>query len=78
VTAAEAEVGYYQGEGLQLEDALREQVLLSLPLKVVCREECKGLCPHCRGNLNQRQCSCERTVEDPRWAALKEVRSKLN
>jgi len=78
VTAAEGEVGYYQGEGLQLEDALREQVLLSLPLKVVCREECKGLCPHCGGNLNQQKCSCERTVEDPRWAALKEVRSKLN
>jgi uncharacterized protein len=77
VTAAEAEVGYYQGEGLQLEEALREQVLLSLPLKVVCREDCKGLCPHCGANLNQQQCSCESTVEDPRWAALEGLRSKL-
>jgi uncharacterized protein len=48
-----------------------------LPLKVTCREECKGLCPHCGKNLNQEQCSCSVTVEDPRWAALKEVRSKL-
>jgi len=78
VTDAEAEIGYYQGEGILLEDVLREQVLLALPLKVTCREDCKGLCPHCGRNLNQEQCSCEVPVEDPRWAALKEVRSRLN
>lgn len=77
VTAAEAEIGYYQGEGLLLEDALREQVLLDLPLKVMCREDCKGLCPHCGANLNENQCSCEEPLEDPRWSALKELRSKL-
>ena len=77
VTAAEAEIGYYQGDGLQLEDVLREQVLLALPLKVVCRQDCKGLCPQCGKNLNQEQCSCSITLEDPRWAALKEVRAKL-
>ncbi len=77
VTDAEAEIGYYQGEGLLLEDVLREQVLLALPLKVTCREDCKGLCPQCGKNLNQDQCSCTVAVEDPRWAALKEVRSKL-
>ena len=77
VTDAEAEIGYYQGEGLQLEDVLREQVLLALPLKVTCRESCKGLCPQCGKNLNQEQCSCSIEVEDPRWAALKEVRSRL-
>jgi uncharacterized protein len=78
VTAAEAEVSYYQGEGLLLEDALREQVLLCVPLKVICREDCKGLCPHCGANLNQGQCSCTEPVRDPRWAALQEIRSKLN
>jgi DUF177 domain-containing protein len=77
VTDAEAEIGYYQGEGLLLEDVLREQVLLALPLKVTCGEECKGLCPQCGKNLNQEQCSCSTAVEDPRWAALKEVRSRL-
>lgn len=77
VTDAEAEIGYYQGEGLQLEDVLREQVLLALPLKVTCREDCKGLCPQCGKNLNQERCSCSIEVEDPRWAALKEVRSRL-
>jgi uncharacterized protein len=77
VTAAEAEIGYYQGDGLLLEDVLREQVLLALPLKVTCREDCKGLCPQCGKNLNQEQCSCSAQVEDPRWAALKEVRERL-
>lgn len=77
VTSAEAEVGYYQGEGLLLEDTLREQVLLCVPLKAICREDCKGLCPHCGANLNQQQCSCAETLADPRWAALKEIRSKL-
>jgi uncharacterized protein len=77
VTDAEAEIGYYQGEGLLLEDVLREQVLLALPLKITCRDDCKGLCPQCGKNLNQEQCSCSTDVEDPRWAALKEVRSRL-
>jgi len=78
VTDAEAEIGYYEGEGLLLEDTLREQVLLALPLKTVCREDCKGLCPICGKNLNEVQCSCEDRLEDPRWAALKEIRTKLN
>ena len=77
VTDAEAEIGYYQGEGLLLEDVLREQVLLALPLKVTCREDCKGLCPHCGKNLNQDQCSCAVPLEDPRWSALKEIRDRL-
>jgi len=78
VTDAEAEIGYYEGEGLLLEDTLREQVLLAVPLKTVCRENCKGLCPHCGKNLNEAACSCADQVEDPRWAALKEIRSKLD
>ena len=77
VTDAEAEIGYYQGEGILLEDVLREQLLLALPLKVTCREDCNGLCPQCGKNLNQEQCSCSIEVEDPRWAALKDVRSRL-
>jgi DUF177 domain-containing protein len=77
VTDAEAEIGYYQGAGILLEDVLREQVLLALPLKVTCSEDCRGLCLHCGKNLNQEQCSCTVPMEDPRWAALREIRSKL-
>src|ERR1700682_1500442 len=77
VTDAEAEIGYYQGDGLLLEDVLREQVLLALPLKVTCHEDCKGLCLHCGKNLNEGQCGCTTVIEDPRWTALREVRSKF-
>jgi uncharacterized protein len=77
VTDAEAEISYYEGEGILLDDVVREQVLLAAPLKVTCRDDCKGLCPHCGTNLNQEQCSCATAQEEPRWAALKEIRSKL-
>ena len=77
VTDAEAEIGYYRGKGLLLEDTLREQVLLAVPLKTVCREECKGLCPQCGRNLNEAACSCAPPTGDPRWSALKEIRDKL-
>ena len=78
VTTAEAEVSYYQGEGLQLEDVLQEQLLLALPLKAICRDDCKGLCPHCGKNLNAEPCACAEPVEDPRWSALKDIRGKLD
>ena len=77
VTDAEAEISYYEGEGLPLDEVVREQVLLAVPLKVTCREDCKGLCPHCGTNLNEGQCSCTIAMEDPRWTALREIRSKL-
>lgn len=77
VTDAEAEIGYYRGDGILLEDVLREQVLLALPVKITCRTDCKGLCPLCGKNLNQEQCSCSVPAEDPRWEALKEIRSRL-
>ena len=63
---------------LQLEDVLREQVLLAVPLKVVCRDDCKGLCPSCGVNRNAESCSCAPPLGDPRWSALKDIREKLD
>jgi uncharacterized protein len=77
VTQAEAEIGYYQGDGIDLKDVMREQILLAVPMKVVCREECKGLCPQCGHNLNQGECKCAQPVGDARWAALKSLKEKL-
>ncbi|MBV8207339.1 MAG: DUF177 domain-containing protein [Acidobacteria bacterium] len=68
---AETEISYYEGEGVLLEDVLREQVLLALPIRTVCREDCKGLCPKCGANRNGAECQCGDTGEDQRWAALK-------
>ena len=78
VTQAEAEIGYYTGDGVLLEDILREQLLLEVPIKVVCREECKGLCPHCGQNRNLGSCNCVVQADDPRWDALRGLRDKLN
>ena len=77
VTQAEAEIGYYDGEGIDLKDILREQILLWVPMKVVCREDCKGLCPQCGQNLNQGECHCPGAVGDARWDALKGLKEKL-
>jgi len=77
ICAADTEIGYYQGEGMLLEDVLKEQVLLALPAKVVCREDCKGLCPHCGKNLNLESCNCGSEFTDSRWAALTGLRDKL-
>jgi uncharacterized protein len=77
VAGTEAEISYYEGEGLLLEDVLREQVLLAVPLKAICRQDCKGLCPQCGANLNLAKCSCSEPPDDPRWSALKDLRSKL-
>jgi uncharacterized protein len=77
ISEADTEIGYYQGEGLLLEDVLREQVLLASPVKLICREDCKGLCPHCGTNLNLATCNCQQESGDPRWAALSELKNKL-
>ncbi len=58
---------------LELSDALREAVLLELPIKSVCREDCQGLCPHCGANRNLEPCDCDLTPRDPRWGALREL-----
>ena len=76
ISEADTEIGYYEGDGLLLEDVLREQVLLATPVKLVCRDDCKGLCPQCGTNLNVEACNCQQPG-DPRWAALSELRNKL-
>jgi uncharacterized protein len=73
ITTDETEIGYYQKSGLVLEDVLREQVLLSLPARTLCRQDCKGLCPRCGRNLNSEECTCDAAVVDPRWSALSDL-----
>jgi uncharacterized protein len=77
ISRAETEIGYYQGDGMLLEDVLKEQILLALPVKQVCRTNCKGLCPQCGKNLNVESCDCVTRMPDPRWSALEDIRKKL-
>jgi DUF177 domain-containing protein len=77
ISAPETEIGYYQKDSLALEDVLREQVLLSLPVRTLCKPDCKGLCPRCGANRNNQPCSCEAVPVDPRWEALGGLRSRI-
>jgi len=77
ITAPETEIGYYQKDSLSLEDVLREQVLLSLPVRTLCKPDCKGLCPRCGENRNSQSCHCEEGPGDPRWEALSGLRSRI-
>jgi uncharacterized protein len=70
---SEAEMGFYEGDGIALEDVLREYVLLALPMQRVCSEFCKGICPVCGQNRNQKECGCHAEAVDDRWEALKNI-----
>jgi len=67
----ELEVGFFPGDGVNLADVVREQVLLSVPMKIVCRPDCRGLCPVCGVNRNDRECGCSLQHEDSPFAFLK-------
>jgi uncharacterized protein len=70
----DTEIGFFEGRGLFLADVLAEQVLLTIPMKVICRSDCRGLCPHCGANLNHEECRCESHAADPRLAPLARLR----
>jgi uncharacterized protein len=67
------ETSYYRDDQIDLSELLREQFYLALPMKPLCRDDCRGLCPECGINLNAGTCTCAPTWEDPRLAALKEL-----
>jgi uncharacterized protein len=77
ITEDETEIGYYEESGLLLEDAVREQVLLTLPGRTLCQEDCKGLCPHCGANRNLTSCECAEKVVDPRLAPLAAIAAAI-
>jgi uncharacterized protein len=70
------DLDYYGDDGIDLQQLLGEQILLTLPMKPLCRPDCKGLCPQCGINLNDEECSCAPDV-DPRLASLGAIRDKL-
>ena len=71
ISEAETEVGFYEGGGLELADVVREQVLMGLPMRAVCRDDCRGICPVCGANRNLESCGCRPEFSDPRWDALR-------
>ena len=64
-------ITFYRDEQIDLDELLREQFYLTLPMKPLCSEACKGICPQCGTNRNTAPCDCSPQWEDPRMAGLK-------
>jgi uncharacterized protein len=76
LTAQELETSYYRGDFIDLAPMICEQIVLQVPMRILCTDDCKGLCPHCGINLNTGSCVCRSDVIDDRLAVLKKIRIK--
>ena len=74
LSAQELDVDFYRGETVDLEAIIREQIILMVPLKPLCREDCLGLCPTCGANLNRESCSCQAAKSDSPFAQLAKLK----
>ena len=74
LTEAEMSVAVFDGKALDVDEIVKEQVVLAVPTRMLCREDCKGICPECGVDRNTGECSCVTNDIDPRWAALKNLK----
>ncbi|HUP60124.1 MAG TPA: DUF177 domain-containing protein [Thermoanaerobaculia bacterium] len=74
----ELDVEFYSERAIPLRDLALEQIQLSIPMKPLCDESCLGLCPACGASRSREQCSCEASIVDDRWDALKGIREELS
>jgi uncharacterized protein len=74
VAEDDLDTSYYRDDQIDLNELLREQFYLALPMKPLCRPECVGLCPQCGTNLNTGTCQCTTEWVDPRLAPLRELK----
>ena len=72
--ADDLDVGYVYDGTIDLQEVVREQVILALPEQVFCSKNCQGLCPKCGSNRNLIDCKCIEAEVDPRWSALKSLK----
>jgi uncharacterized protein len=69
----ELDLAVFDGEGIELDDLVREEIVLAMPGHTLCREDCQGLCPNCGTDLNETSCECAATRIDSRWEKLKDL-----
>ena len=74
LTEAEMAVAVFDGEALDVDEIVKEQILLAVPTRMLCREDCEGICPQCGVDRNTGECNCETKEIDPRWAVLKNLK----
>lgn len=76
LTSEDMDMEYYDDETIDLDPIILEQIVLQIPIRVVCRETCKGLCPQCGTNLNTSSCTCSDRMTDERLSVLKNLKLK--
>jgi uncharacterized protein len=76
LNAADLDFAYYEGDVIDLDTVILEQILLQIPIKPLCAESCRGLCPHCGINRNKTSCDCRGEVLDERLAVLKQFKGQ--
>jgi len=76
VSRDEINIGFYSNDELDITQVIREQLILNLPMKALCDETCKGLCPVCGADMNLQRCECRYESVDPRLKSLKKLLSK--
>jgi uncharacterized protein len=69
----ELDMGFYEGDELDVGELIVEQILLNVPMKPLCTDACRGMCPKCGADLNLKACDCELKVVDPRLEVLKKL-----
>lgn len=67
------EISYVTGYDLDVDQLIYEEVLLVFPMKVLCSDDCEGICKVCGANLNKGECGCDRTELDPRMSAIRDI-----
>ena len=73
VDTKEDETEFFQGDCIDIFKALKDTIICEIPMKVLCREDCKGLCLKCGKNLNEGECGCDRASLDPRMSAIRDI-----
>lgn len=68
---------YMSGTSLDVDQLIFGEILVSWPMKVLCKEDCKGICKRCGANLNLAECQCQKTELDPRMAAIQDIFNKF-
>jgi uncharacterized protein len=67
------EQSFLDGNIIDIDEMLYPEIFINLPTKVLCRDDCKGICRVCGKNLNQGECGCDTFVADPRMAAISDI-----
>lgn len=71
LSAEDMAIVYFQGEKINLKDAIQEQVVMEFPIRPLCKLDCKGLCPSCGADMNEDPCDCRQRPSTEKFAALK-------